>query len=366
MRYIDTGARDPQHALGHWLKQNVFDAPRVKAVRWQTGFFSADALGYFRPALEFARAKDRVTHLLVGSNDGMTLRSDAEALLSATGDSRRNLRVGIVSFGNASFHPKTVHIVREDGSAAAYVGSANLTRSGVSVHVEAGILLDSRDGDDPSILTEIAGSVDWWFSGPRPGLNPISEASDLDSLVDDGLLQLARPLGVGQEGEAGPDIASKLTALVKIPRAGLTLQPSPPVPAATWSKKLTRSDAQRKSAGNQRGSIALVQAGHPINAQSYFRHVLFKDARWAAEKTRTGEFRQAANIPFDVSMLGQRLGAINLVISYAPNRESSQANYTSLLHLGALTDYFRQYDLSGQWLRISRTVGGEYLLSIGS
>ena len=54
-----------------------------------------------------------------------------------------------------------------DGSEAAYVGSANLTPPGLSLHVEAGILLDSNDGDPASILREIATAIDAWFTGSR-------------------------------------------------------------------------------------------------------------------------------------------------------------------------------------------------------
>lgn len=365
MRYIDTGAREPQHSLGYWLKQAVGDKPRIRALRWQTGFFAADALGFFKPAFDLAKTHDRTTRLLVGANDGMTLRSDVVALLQATGGRRRNLQMGIVNFGNAYFHPKTIHVEREDGSTAAYVGSANLTRSGVSVHVEAGILLDSRDGDDPQILSDIAHAVDWWFAEPRPGFNSIAKLSDVDALVTEGVLSVEPPPGIKRDGSSGPAAGEKLGSLIKIPPWSVET-PALQVPAATWSKKLTVSDAQRKRAGNQRGSVALVQAGHAINAQSYFRHNLFKDAKWRAERTRTGEIRQVANIPFNVTMLGQPIGGLNLVISYASNREASQANYTSLLHLGDLTDYFRRFDLTGQWLRISRRADGQFDLSIGS
>ena len=98
---------------------------------------------------------------------GMTQRDDVEALLAAAGPPRKNLRVGIVSFSNGYFHPKTVHIVRGDRSAAAYVGSANLTQNGVtSLNIEAGLLLDGLQGDDASVLDEIAGAIDWWFTDP--------------------------------------------------------------------------------------------------------------------------------------------------------------------------------------------------------
>ncbi len=46
MRYLDTGSREPSDALGAWLEVLTGDASVVGA-RWQSGFFGADALGYF-------------------------------------------------------------------------------------------------------------------------------------------------------------------------------------------------------------------------------------------------------------------------------------------------------------------------------
>lgn len=364
VRYIDTGSRAPEHALGSWLERMVLDEPELNAVRWQTGFFTADTLNYFRPAFEHTKRYLKTTHLLVGANDLMTSRDDAEALLVAAGGARANLQIGIVSFSNAYFHPKAVHVERQDGSMAAYVGSANLTRAGASVHVEAGITLDTNDGDDPGVLREIAASVDGWFSTQRPGLYPISSSQDLDTLLAKGIFGTSVQLGHSLEGANGPSTAAPLRPLLQIPPREQVGRSDEPI--ALWSKRLTPSDAQRKRSGNQRGSIVLNQAGFPIDAQSYFRRVLFKDARWRVGETRTGEARHTANIPFRVSILGHSLGEIRLTVSYAPNREAAQNNYTSLLHVGDLTETFRDHDLTGHLLRISQRVDRTFDLSIGA
>ena len=58
------------------------------------------------------------------------------------------------------YHPKTCHVRRSDGSQSAYVGSANLTGNGAVLHVEAGIALDSAEGDPEDVLSDIAAVVD--------------------------------------------------------------------------------------------------------------------------------------------------------------------------------------------------------------
>jgi hypothetical protein len=394
MRYIDSGRRDPQQALGSWLEENALGDPSVVALRWQTGFFGADSLGYFAPLMARLRHENGVVRVLVGSNDGTTLRSDIEVLLAVAGPPRDNQRIGIASFDNGYFHPKTIHLARADGSVAAYVGSANLTQSGTtSLHVEAGILLDTNQGDDPSVLTQIADAVDWWFAEPRSGLDVILGSDDLDHLVNTGTLNVARPPLARQQrahgGEAtGP--SPRLTPLLRVPPLPSGLRPettpstgaTPPpesveasasidapephgsLPTVEWRKRLTRSDAQRKAAGNQRGSITLVQAGYPINPQTYFRYDFFANAHWETESTRTSEVRETAAIPCAINILGHDLGAQDLTVTYASNREASQANYTSLLHLGPLTPYFASEDLTDRWLGLERRTDGTYSLSI--
>jgi hypothetical protein len=281
MRYLDSGTRDPTHALGFWLEENVFRDASVQELRWQTGFFDAGSLGYFIPTMARLRPSDGTLSVLVGSNDGMTRREDVEALIDAAGPPRRNQQIGVVKFRTGYFHPKTIHIVRQDGSSAAYVGSANLTRNGVtSLHVEAGLLLDTRERDDASVLQEISQAIDAWFAPPRDGLNVVSNPHQLQKLVENGILGVPIPATPPLQGAAKITniFARKLTPLVSVPTPPpIPVRTPTPAPTATtppattgelppsisvledsWWKKLTRSDAQRKSQGNQRGSIAAV------------------------------------------------------------------------------------------------------------
>lgn len=385
MRYIDTGTRDAQQALGTWLLSVLNTS--VSAVRWQTGFFGEDALGLFVPTMARLQRLDRAVRVIVGSNDGTTRRSDVESLIRVVGSPRANLRIGIVSFDNGYFHPKTIHVSRKDGSATAYVGSANLTGSGVaSLNVEAGILLDTRTHDDPVVLAQIAKAIDWWFATPRQGLSLVSKPSDLDALVKNGILDVPYP---PTPLRPTPKHKSKtgcrgvvLKPLLKLPgllpaaagslpsskrRPGTVAKPplqSAQIAPAQWTKRLSRSDAQRKKSGHQRGSITLVRAGHPIDAQTYFRREFFKSAKWKSEITHTGEKRETAQVPFRVVFLGKKLGVRNIWVTHAANRESGQANYTSLFHLGPLAPYFSRHNLTSHELDLSRHADGSYSLHI--
>lgn len=384
MKYIDTGSRDPEQALGAWLK-SVLDGT-VVALRCQTGFFSANALGLFASTFADLQKRDLPLNVLVGSNDGTTTRADLEGLLALSGPSRKNRRIGVVSFDRGYFHPKTIHITRADGSTAGYVGSANLTESGTaSLHIEAGVVLDSRGHDDTAVLKAIASAIDWWFQRPRDGLNIVHTSADLDPLVKDGVLDVPTPSGPARPAPSAVAGAKQRRGFVlrnllnlpaspagvgtksSLPKPGLPGPSSAPTPTSTarWSKPLTRSDAQRKPSGNQRGSITLVRSRYAIDAQSYFRHEFFANAAWKAETTQTGEKRETAIVPFQVTILGKKLGVRQIMITHAPNRESGQANYTSLLHLRpALAPHFTKTDFTGKWLDLERLSDGSYALRI--
>lgn len=375
MRYIDSGTREDTETLGHWLNSELSLPKDVRALRWQTGFFDAGCLGFLASAITHLKSTNGTFRALVGSNDGLTLRADVDKLLALAGPPRSSLGLGVINFGSGFFHPKTIHIHRADGSATAYVGSANLTTNGTSLHIEAGIILDSRSGDDPTVLKAIAGAADKWFRNVLPGFHPVLIKKDIDDLVNIGVLSIAppvRPQSLGASNKSRQ--TAKLKRLLVPPTFGAAPnQPNPataPNPSlqsrSTWIKQLSRSDAQRKADGNQRGSITLVRAGHPIDAKTWFKSDFFKHSLWKAERTRTGETRSVAQIPFSVVFLGRNLGILNISVSYAANREASQANYTTLLHLGPLAPYFIAQNLTGKWLVLERLIDGQYNLTVSN
>lgn len=218
MRYLDTGSRDPEQSLAAWLNR-VLSEP-VAEFRLQSGFFSAKGLGLLIPTLEAAAKANSHTHILLGSNDGVTLRDDVEIIARAMGLPRTNGWLGIVSFAGAYFHAKAFHILRLDGSQAAVVGSGNLTPSGLALHVEAAISLDTRDGDPPQELNRIAASIDAWFKEKRNGLTIVEKSENLEKLVADGVLSVApppKPAGTATTGEPAQRRKPGLKPLFALP-----------------------------------------------------------------------------------------------------------------------------------------------------
>ena len=177
---------------------------------------------------------DGHTRLLIGSNDGLTPRAAVADLLAVLGPPRAGLSVGVVSFTSGLFHPKVFHFQRADGSATAYVGSANLTPSGVmSLNVEAGIILDTRQGDSAAILNSIADAIDAWFTKSRLGLYPVGVDADLDALVAAGVIGVpapTRPKRTVKPANTGGQAAGaghSLKPLVAMPAIKTPLTPKP-------------------------------------------------------------------------------------------------------------------------------------------
>ena len=382
MRYLDSGSRNKSSSLGAWLDE-VRSTEVVAQLRWQSGFFGVGGIGHLSEILSNLRDGDATVRVVVGSNDSGTALADVVGLLAIAGAPRENLDVGVARFANAYFHPKVIHFTLSDGSAIAYVGSANLTKSGVSaLHVEAGIVLDTRAGDSPTTLQDIAAAVDFWFEESRPGLHVVRGKKDAEELARAGVLStheesvlesaVAKELG----GAAGPH----LVPLVQIPSLPddrgipdeVLLEPHETDTTVVqveveWSKKLSNSDAQRKTSGHQRGSISLVKGDYKeIDTATFFRDDLFVTAVWVEDHTRTGRVLEKTVIPMLVTIDSLNLGEVHIEITHDPGRESGQGNYSSLLHLGPLQKYFQLEDQSGKKVAISRRNNGTFSLSIGA
>ncbi len=223
MRYIDTGSRDPKQTLAKWLEDEV--AEDIDHLRMQTGFFSFDAVGLLVPVLKSLAQLDQGTTILLGSNDGLTLGPHVTRLAQLIGVPRQFAELGVVSFSAGYFHPKVIHFTRGDGTEAAYVGSANLTGLGLTTHVEAGVTLDSRLGDDEEQLGEIASAIDAWFADKREGFTRIDGIEHIAKLVELGILSAAPPPPKTKQtstasGETGKFSKPKLKPLVGLPAVG--------------------------------------------------------------------------------------------------------------------------------------------------
>jgi hypothetical protein len=412
VRYVDTGSRKPDHALGTWLGEVLWGATPVVAARVQTGYFAAAAMGHLETTLQTLAHGGGHTRLLIGSNDGHTTRETVADLLRLVGPPRSGLQLGIVSFQSGLFHPKVFHFERADGSSTAYVGSANLTVRGVtSQNVEAAIILDTEQGDSPPVLADIADAIDAWFLEQRSGLYLVGVEADLDPLVAAQVLGVPPPPRVprtvlpvraaGGQRRRGhsleqlvevPTIQTPLTSRATFaPGAnGQSSRGSRRVPSEIeilpggsaaadmtvvkrWYKLLHRSDISRLgSRSHPQGAMTLTQGPkmkghgqHPIDQETYFRHDFFADAPWEVQPDGK---REVAEITVRIVVFGQSLGSYDLQLRHSPELVSNQGNRATLLHWRPeLSEYLRGVrNHDGDVVTIEKLSDGSYRLTIAA
>ena len=235
MEYIDSGTRDATHALGTWMSS--LSPCDIVHFRFQSGYFSAEGLGPLMALMHEMAERDLQISCVLGSNGGATGHRDVDLLWDSIRCPRLNARVAIVNFLAGVYHPKVYHATRVDGSQAAYVGSANLTSSGVTgLNIEAGVILDTADGDAPAPLAEIATAVDAWFDGTRQSAKVLTSRDDVRALLAAGVLGAPPPphlSGRAADTTSVEGDAVRLEPLIRFPPVASSPQQSPARPAST-------------------------------------------------------------------------------------------------------------------------------------
>lgn len=377
--YLDSGSGQDDQFIGNWLNANIADG--IKGFRVQMGYFRYGALAAYAPTLAAAAQAGHPVHFVLGANDGNLTASDLEQTFQVVlGCSNASLT--IVSYADAKFHPKTIHIVRSDDSIAAIVGSSNFTTQGLGKNVEASLMLDSRADDSIETLTQIAVAADRWRSTIESGIFPIQAIADIQVLVDAGIIN--RPQPILPSLPPAPNTAAAQTRRMQgrrrqqwkpllrrtrrtaKPRTAAKTPSSAPkasISALRWCKQLTASDAQ-KNTGHKTAQLRLTKSGFDIQHTTYFRSVMFGFLSWNSETKRSHQY-EVTQTNFQVAIAGKPLGSRTLKIHYAPHQEQSQHNYTSVIYWDEeLKQELNATSYTGNWVVIERDTAGKFSLTI--
>lgn len=388
-RYIDTGSNDSSHSLGHWLDTNLVLG--IEEFHAQFAYFTYTALRPYAETLETAALAGFPVHIVFGSNEKSLVAGDLRQVLKIV-ENAANASLTVVGYSNAKFHPKTAQIVRSDGSSAAVVGSGNFTHRGLGWNVEAGIVLDTAEGDDALVIRQVAEAIDRWYSLTESGVFPIRAESDIQALLSANIISNSPPprqpsvlpssassnrtgsvLGTRQRLWTPPASAVASVSTLLGTAAATAVSPPTAVPVAAtailppqkWYKLMQSSDAQQ-NAGHKIAQLRLTKSVFAIDFRRFFRYDLFGGLTWTAgmKNIHSYEYAEAA---FDVHLPGRAMQVHNLRLHYAPHQEQSQNNYTSVLYWGeGLKQELAAFSYVGYWIVIERDAQGAFSLTIQS
>jgi len=390
-KYIDTGSNDSSHSLGHWLNTNLI--PGILEFHAQFAYFTYSALHSYSYTLRDAVLDGYPVHIVLGSNERSLVANDLRQVLRIT-ENHPNASLTVIAYSNAKFHPKTIQLVRSDGSAVVVVGSGNFTHRGLGLNVEAGIVLDTAEGDDIGVITQIASAIDRWHSLTESGVFPIHNETDISALLSTGIISSTLPprqpsttstanstrnsqiLGSRQRlwtppasapnvsvptNAAAPTVVRPVTA-ARTAISNVTI-PTIILPPQKWYKLLKASDAQQ-NAGHKIAQLRLTKSVFAIDFRRFFRYDLFGALAWTVgtKNIHTYEYAEAN---FDVQLPGKSMGTQQLQLHYAPHQEQSQNNYTSVLYWNeALKQALANFSYVGYWVVIERDTQGRFSLTI--
>jgi hypothetical protein len=344
-----------------------------------------------RPALDDFRGRGGFIRGVVGISLGGTSR---QALILA-----RDLCDELFVFHEPgrTFHAK-VYMGLGEKRARALVGSNNLTIGGLALNYEAAVVsdLDIEDPVDRVYVDSVTGFIDGLIGEVE--LCHLATAEFMAKLLADRRYPLldedaVAPSGEDPvegsrsrdraelEGEALFGVARRPKRPVRIPalpsgRGGSrgrrrTATGTGGVPTRRvvtgdpvvkrWFKKLPAADAQQLT-GKSRPSntMTLVDAGHPIDRNTYFRYVFFASETWSATTTRGGRPREVAMIQADIEVDSTSVGTYELEVRHTPGYASSQGNRVTELGWRGFGAYLRENPLVGRTAVLERFRSGRY------
>lgn len=309
----------------------------------------------------------KVTKFFVGIRNDIT---SVQAL-------RRLLELGIKTFvvdtGSRStiFHPK-VFLARSKTKAAAIIGSANMTFSGLHNNIEAGAILalNLKNPEDKAFWDHSVGILEELPNRFPEHVFEVKNARAVQALFDDGRL-------VDEDVVVAPSVSSsvrkgerdKLTRMKLVRhtlpvRARKRIRPKAPAPtpvgfvqtpefALVWeSRELKERDLNIPSGGNTNPTGSMLWkkgAATDIDQRHFFRDEVFAGLNWKRDTAKKHIERAVGS--FQIVVKGLKYGTFELKLSHNTDKTSKsykQNNSMTQIHWGPALQFIAKRDLLGR------------------
>uniref|UniRef100_UPI003F491A34 replicative DNA helicase n=1 Tax=Sphaerisporangium sp. CA-236357 TaxID=3240030 RepID=UPI003F491A34 len=191
MRYVDGILQDSQD-LSDWLLPQLVDAT---VVAFKTSFFTMAGAETIGPSLLRLLEKGGCFHAVLGGSPEQTDPGALRVLAAIAADFPDRATIHLAAPGGGWQNAKTYYVRDGNDRAVAYIGSANLTRGGLTANHEAGIVLDT-DVDGKDMLAAVFDGIRAWAEHP--------DAELVTPEVVTAFTQRARLARIGRARRPGP------------------------------------------------------------------------------------------------------------------------------------------------------------------
>lgn len=228
MQYLDSASRDRADTLYTWLESVLPDAVYFGC---QTGYFAYDGIYPLEARFVDLLKRSGQLRLVVGANEASLRSVDLEDVLDlfdqAPGNHTKSLVVAAAD--DVLMHSKTFYVEKADGSRYALIGSANLTHSGLSRNIEAGMAIDSTN-DPGAPFDQIRNAIEIWHSTSTKNSRLVTRPT-LAKLIADGVVdqpRSPRSAGSPRTRRARAVVFPAIGAILRLPRKKRVVAPPTP------------------------------------------------------------------------------------------------------------------------------------------
>jgi replicative DNA helicase len=226
VRYLDVTVDAEAALLRDWLLPRL---EKAEVVGLRTGFLTLGGTEAVVPLLRRVLERDGRVYAVAGGHPEQTDPAALMELARLVADFPDRALVNLATPGSARQNGKAYYVRGEHDGAAAYVGSANLTRGGLETNHEAGILLNDTD-DDPATVEAVLNGITTWCGHPSAEL-------------------------------VTPDVATAFAAKAKSARIGRSQEPGPANPTWRLSDMLPEALEWIEETGSFQGGLPGVPTG---------------------------------------------------------------------------------------------------------
>lgn len=306
--------------------------------------------------------------LVVGIRNGVTTY---QGVIEALG---LGCRVWAFDTGLAHriFHPKFFY-AQSDYSVRYLVGSANITRGGMTSNLEAGVYIDSSDQEDFELVSDYNAVLTGVRSNHPQNLYEIVDFRSAHDLLIAGVLVdesvPSTPTIVGQSNNKALDPTPILPIPILNPAPHHTVSPPPstsqtmvaPSTEIVWtSNPLTRRYLciPEATGSNPTGSMLFTKGMvSGIDQRHYFREQVFASLNWAPDPNPSKAHLERSEAFFNIIVKGVCYGNYRLRLTHNSNVASKsyvQNNAMTQLHWGKALSFIAREDLIGTCLTLYR------------